>query len=310
MEYRTLGKTGLQVSILGYGASPLGSVFRRVKDAAGIRTVHQAIDLGINYIDCSPYYGETVAETVLGQALQDIPRDRYYLATKVGRYGDDVFDFSAQRVTRSVDESLQRLGVDHIDIIQCHDIEFEKLDVIVNETLPALHRLKETGKVRFVGITGFPLKALEYVLERAELDTVLSYCHYTLNDTSLTALLPRLKKKNAGIVNASPLGMGLLTERGIPAWHPATPEIQQGCRKAVEFCRKMGTDIARVALQYAVANPEIHTTLVGTASPENLKRNVECIQEPIDREILLQVLSILEPIHNQSWESGLPENND
>src|ERR1051326_9023751 len=103
MEYHLLGKTGLQVSALGYGASPLGSVFREIEEAEGVRAVHTAIDLGINFINVSPYYRATRGETVLGKALRKIPRDRYLLATKVGRYGPDEFDFSAGRVGRSVE---------------------------------------------------------------------------------------------------------------------------------------------------------------------------------------------------------------
>src|SRR4051812_27890784 len=126
MQYRQLGQTDMQVSCLSYGASPLGSVFRSVNEDTGIRTVNTALDRGINFIDVSPYYGLTKAETVLGKALQGVPRERYFLATKVGRYGSTMqdFDFSAARVTRSVDESLARLSVGHVDIIQCHDIEF------------------------------------------------------------------------------------------------------------------------------------------------------------------------------------------
>src|ERR1041385_1323003 len=133
MKYRPCGPTGLQVSVLSYGASPLGSVFRPVDEAEGIRTVHTALDLGINFIDVSPYYGLTRAEEVLGRALATVPRDRYLLATKGGRYGESEFDFSAARVTASVEESLRRLGVEYVDLIQCHDIEFGDLDQVVNE---------------------------------------------------------------------------------------------------------------------------------------------------------------------------------
>src|SRR4051794_16572295 len=192
MIYRTLGKTGLRVSALSYGASPLGSVFRAIDEAEGIRTVHTALDLGINFIDVSPYYGLTRAETVLGRALARVARDRYFLATKVGRYGENEFDFSAARVTRSVEESLGRLGIDTIDLIQCHDIEFGDLNQVVEETLPALERLREAGKVRFIGITGYPLRIFREVLERRPVDTILSYCRYTLNDRSLEQMLPYL----------------------------------------------------------------------------------------------------------------------
>lgn len=309
MQYRPLGTTGLEVSSLGYGASPLGSVFRPVDEAEGIRTVHTAIDLGINFIDVAPYYGLTRAEEVLGRALASVPRNRYYLATKVGRYGAEEFDFSAERVTRSVDESLRRLGVEVIDLIQCHDIEFGSLDQVVEETLPALRRLREEGKVRFIGITGYPLRIFREVLERTEVDTVLSYCRYSLNDTSLEAVIPFLEAKGVGIISASPLSMGLLTERGAPDWHPAPEALRRACEEAAAHCRKRGTDIAQLALQFALANAHIACTLVGTGSPENLRKNVEWSAGPPDPELLAEVQAILLPMLNLTWPSGRPENN-
>jgi aryl-alcohol dehydrogenase-like predicted oxidoreductase len=309
MDYRQLGKTGLRVSALSYGASSLGGVFREIDEAEGIKTVHAALDLGINFIDVSPYYGLTRAEIVLGKALKGIPRDRYYLATKVGRYGRDQFDFSAERVTASVDESLARLGVDAIDLIQCHDIEFGSLDQIVEETLPALRKIQAQGKVRFVGITGLPLKVFGGVLERAEIDTILSYCRYELNDTSLAELIPVLQAKHIGIISASPLGMGLLTERGAPEWHPAPAEIREACARAAAYCRSQGVDIAQLAIQFSLSNPDIATTLVSTADPQNIIKNVKWLETPLDQALLAQVQAILAPIKNQTWPSGRPENN-
>jgi aryl-alcohol dehydrogenase-like predicted oxidoreductase len=309
MLYRALGNTGLEVSALSLGASSLGGVFREVHETEGMRTVHLAIDLGINFIDVSPYYGLTRAETVLGKALREIPRDRYYLATKVGRYGDAEFDFSARRVTASVDESLSRLNLEHIDVIQCHDVEFGDLDQVVHETIPALRLLQDRGKVRFVGVTGLPLKIFRYVLDHTEVDTVLSYCRYCLNDASLESLLPDLRERRVGVINASPLAMGLLSNRGAPAWHPASCEIRNACARATAFCRSQDADIARLAIQFSTSNPEIATTLVGTGSPANLARNVQWISEPPDPEMLSAVLRILEPVHNLTWPSGRPENN-
>jgi aryl-alcohol dehydrogenase-like predicted oxidoreductase len=309
MDYHQLGQTGLKVSVLSYGASSLGGVFHEIDEDEGIKTVHAALDLGINFIDVSPYYGLTKAETVLGKALKGIPRDRYYLATKVGRYGRDQFDFSAERVAASVDESLARLGVDAIDLIQCHDIEFGSLDQIVEETLPALRKIQAQGKVRFVGITGLPLKVFARVLERAELDTILSYCHYELNDTSLAELIPVLQAKHIGIISASPLGMGLLTERGAPEWHPAPAEIKEACAQAAAYCRRQGVDIAQLAIQFSLSNPDIATTLVSTANPQNIIKNVEWLETPLDQALLAQVQAILAPIKNQTWPSGRLENN-
>jgi L-galactose dehydrogenase len=313
MEYRALGKTGMKVSALSFGASSLGAVFHDIDESDGVRTVHVAVDHGINFIDVSPYYGATKAETVLGRALKDIARDKYFLATKVGQYGEGVFDFSAARVTRSVDESLARLHVDYLDLIQCHDIEFVKLDQIVNETLPALHKLRTTGKVRHVGITGLPLKIFAAVIDRVApgmVETILSFCHYELNDTSLESLVPYLKQRNIGIINASPTGMGLLTERGAPAWHPASDAIKAGCRKAVEFCKQRGINIVELAIQFSISHPDIATTLVGTANSKNMLDNIRYAEKPLDGEKLGLVLDVLKPIHNSNFTRGLEENRD
>jgi aryl-alcohol dehydrogenase-like predicted oxidoreductase len=179
----------------------------------------------------------------------------------------------------------------------------------VDETLPALRKLQAQGKARFVGITGLPLKAFRYVLERAEVDTVLSYCHYSLNDTALENLIPTLHQKQVGIVNASPLSMGLLSERGAPGWHPAAEEIRGACARAAAFCRAQGTDIAQLAVQFSVSNPNLATTLVGTANPQNMEKNARWADTPPDPALLAEVLRILAPIHNQTWLQGRPENN-
>lgn len=313
MIRRPLGRTGLDVSVLSFGASSLGGVFRATDDDESIRTVHAALDLGINFIDVSPYYGATRAERVLGRALRGVARDRYYLATKVGQYGEGEFDFSADRVTRSLDESCARLGVDYIDVLQCHDIEFASLDQIVNETLPALLELKRAGRIGHIGITGLPLRIFPAVIDRVGegvVETVLSFCHYELNDTSLESLLSYFAEKRVGVINASPTGMGLLTPRGVPAWHPAPPAMIEGARRAVEFCGSVGADIVKLAIQFSISHPGIATTLVGSANPENIRRNVAYAEEPVDAELLQRVLEILRPIHNHNFTRGRPENHD
>lgn len=308
MEYRTLGKTGWKVSVLGFGASPLGGVFGDITETEAALAVRTALDAGINFFDVAPFYGLTKAETVLGRALVGMPRDSYYLATKVGRYGADVFDFSAERVTRSVDESLSRLPTDHIDLIQCHDIEFGSLEQIVTETIPALRQLQTAGKVRAIGISGLPLAIYPYVLDRTDVDTILSYCHYTLSDTALTDLLPYLEEKQVGIINAAPLGMGLLSEAGPPAWHPAPDTLKSACARAAVHCRERGEDIARLALQFSLAEPRIATTLVGMGSAEQVKQNVASVEAPPDALLLAEIQEILAPFHNLTWPSGRPEN--
>ncbi|WP_322923430.1 aldo/keto reductase [Paenibacillus campi] len=305
MKYRKLGKTGLDVPVLSFGASSLGGVFRNTDDGESIRTVHTAIDAGMNYIDVSPYYGLTRAETVLGKALQSVPRDRYLLSSKAGRYGEHEFDFSSERILRSVDESLARLGTDYLDILFLHDVEFGDPLQIVEESVPALELLKQQGKIRYGGISGLPLSMFELLLPQIETDAILSYCHYALNDTSLLALLPLLESQQIGLVSASPLAMGLLSTRPVADWHPADEKLRRQCHEAALYCQQQGVEIAQLAMQFATAHEQIPTTLVSTANPDNIIRNVNWIEEPIDPELLEQVLRMLEPVHNETWASGL-----
>jgi L-galactose dehydrogenase len=310
MEYRELGETGMKVSALSFGASSLGGgIFRQVEESAALRTVATALDSGINFIDVSPFYGLTRAETVLGKGLHGVDRGSYYLATKVGRYGDTEFDFSASRVLASVDESLTRLGVEYVDIIQVHDIEYSDLKQVLEETIPALRRVQEAGKAKFIGVTGYPLAVFQSVLNHANVDTILSYNHYSLNDTTLLGLLPFIKEHGAGVINASPLSQGLLTIRGTPAWHPAPPEVRRICMKAAVHCKEEGSDLAKLAVQFSARNPQITTTLVGTADPDNLRRNLDWIEEPFNEALAAEVKQILSPIQDQTWVVGRPENN-
>ncbi|WP_160719594.1 aldo/keto reductase [Bacillus sp. USDA818B3_A] len=304
MKYRKLGNTGLEVSILSYGASSLGSVFRHIDEAEGIKTVHTAIDNGINLIDVSPYYGLTKAETVLGKAIREIPRDKFILSTKAGRYGENQFDFSKQRIMDSIEESLTRLQTDYVDILLLHDIEFGSINQIMEEGIPVLQQLKREGKIRFFGVSGLPLTIFDRVLNQTELDVILSYCHYSLNDTSLLSLIPLLKEKKTGLINASPLSMGLLSSKPVADWHPASEHIRTICKQAAEFCERNGSDLSKLAIQYSVQNEIIPTTLVSTASVENIKKNIKWTNETIDEELLNSVLDILAPIHNKSWPSG------
>ncbi|SDS32892.1 Predicted oxidoreductase [Paenibacillaceae bacterium GAS479] len=309
MKYRKLGQTGLDVSTLSFGASSLGSVFRNTDDGEAITTVHAAVDSGINLIDVSPYYGLTKAETVLGKAIQQIPRDRFLLSTKAGRYGADEFDFSAKRITASVEESLARLHTDYIDVLFLHDIEFVPANMIIEEAIPALQQLKEQGKIRYTGICGLPLELFEYMLPKVDVDAVISYCHYSLNDTSLLNLLPLLESKGIGLVNASPLSMGLLGTRGAPEWHPASPQLKAACKAAAEFCESHGEDIAKLAVQFSTSNELIPTTLVSTANPVNIVKNAMWTDEPINKELLKAVQELLAPVLNETWVSGRPEYN-
>lgn len=313
MIYRELGKTGLEVSIVGYGASPLGNEFGQIDLAEGVRAVHYAIEQGINYFDVSPYYGRTLAETRLGQALVGY-RDKIILATKVGRYDKALetgFDFSAKRIVSSVDESLSRLQTDCIDVFQLHDIEYGHKEQIISETLPAMHQLKQAGKVRFVGITGYPLHLLKDVAEAAEVDTILTYCRYNLMDTALDELLtPVAKRQGIGLINGSPLYMRLLTDKGAPDWHPAPKKVLEVGQQVAGFCRSRGVNIADLAMQFVLQHNYVATTLVGMSKVNHVDMNVKSVGVSPDPQLLAEVLELIKPVANVCWKEGRPENDD
>jgi aryl-alcohol dehydrogenase-like predicted oxidoreductase len=309
LPQRPLGNTGLNLSVISFGASSLGQEFRKIDLTEAIRSVHVALEAGMNFIDTSPFYGRGMSEVLLGIALREIPRDRYLLGSKLGRYDLAHFDFSARRVVESVDISLHRMGVDHLDICLCHDIEFVEMAQIVEETIPALRKVQQQGKVRFIGISGYPMKIFKYVLDRTSLDVVLSYNQYTLQNNRLAGVVPYLKSKGVGVMNAGPFAARLLTNAALPKWHKEPENVKIACRRAADHCHARGVDIAKLALQFSAENPEITTTIAGSANPENVRKWAQWIQEPIDRALLNEVLEILAPVKNIGHLEGLPQNN-
>jgi aryl-alcohol dehydrogenase-like predicted oxidoreductase len=295
---------------LSFGASSLGQEFRSVDINDAMRAVHAALDVGMNFIDTSPFYGRGMSEVLLGVALRGIPRDRYLLGSKLGRYDAAHFDFSAMRVVESVDVSLHRMGVEYLDICLCHDIEFVDMAQIVEETLPALRKVQQQGKVRFVGVSGYPMKMFRYVLDRADLDVMLSYNHFTLQNTMLGDLVPYLKGKGVGIMNAAPFSARLLTNDPLPPWHKATPLVRETVRKAAEYCRSRDVDIAQMAVQFSIRHPDISTCITGSANPDRVRQWAKWAEQPIDEQLLSEVLAILQPVHNWFYIEGRPENND
>ena len=310
MQHRILGKTGLQLPVLGFGASSLGQEFRQITLDEAIRSVQVALDCGLNFIDTSPFYGRGMSEVLLGVALRGVPRDRYLLCTKLGRYDLAHFDFSARRVRESVDVSLHRLGVDHLDICLCHDIEFVEMQPIVDETLPALRKLRAQGKVRFIGVSGYPMKIFKFILEQTDLDVILSYNQYTLQNTRLAdELIPCLKLKGVGIMNAGPFGARLLTNAQLPKWHKEPDNVKAAALKAADHCARKGANIAKLALQFSIAHPDITTTIAGSATPENIRQWAQWAAEPLDQQLLAEVLEIFKPVKNLGHVEGLPKNN-
>ncbi len=310
MDYRILGKTDLKVSILGFGGAPLGNVYGTVDAREGERAVHLAIDRGINYFDVAPYYGETLAEERLGEALEG-RRDRVVLSSKCCRYGFDNFDFSAKSVERSIGESLRRLRTDHLDLLIIHDIEFGDRHQIIEETIPAAHRMRQAGKTRYVGISALPPKFLRSVASEAPVDVILSYAHCNLLVRDLDEVLrPITQERGIGLVNASALHLGILSDSGPQEWHLAPAPVKEAGRKIVELCRSHGATAAEVALRYSLAYPHVASTLVGIANPLQLEQNLRALDSRTDPDLLERIEAIARPVLNMTWPSGRPENQE
>jgi L-galactose dehydrogenase len=310
MERRLLGKTGLSLPILGFGASSLGQEFRSVTLDEALRSVRVALDSGLDFIDTSPFYGRGMSEVLLGIALRDVPRDSYTLCTKLGRYDLNHFDFRAHRVAESIDVSLHRLGTGHLDVVLCHDIEFVEMQQIVDETIPALNKAREQGKVRFIGFSGYPQKIFRFILDQMNVDCVLSYNQYTLQNTRFAdETIPYLKSKGVGVMNAGPFSARLLTNAPLPKWLKEPENVKAAARAAAAHCAKRGIDIAQLALQFACANTDITTTIAGSANPENIRRWAQWLQQPLDQQLLAEVLEIFKPVKNIGHVEGLPQNN-
>jgi len=307
---RSLGRTGLQVPILSFGASSLGQEFRSVTLDEALGSVKAALECGLNLIDTSPFYGRGMSEVLLGVALKSIPRDDYLLCTKLGRYSLEHFDFSAKRVAESVDVSLHRLGTDHLDIILCHDIEFVPMQQIVDETLPALRKARDQGKVRFIGFSGYPQKIFRFICDQADVDCVLNYNQYTLQNTRFAdETIPYLKAGGIGVMNAGPFSARLLTDAPLPHWLKEPEAVKAAAREAADLCRAHGSSIAKVALQFSLANRDIATTVAGSANPANVREWARWAAEPLDEELVRDVQAVFAPVKNIGHVEGLPENN-
>jgi len=309
MEYRRLGKTDMHVSSIGFGASPLGNVFDTTDEQDAIRAVHSAIDHGINFFDVAPFYGDTLAEQRLGKALLN-KRNDILLATKCCRYANGVFDFSYQRVMTSIDGSLERLQTDYVDLFQVHDIEFGDREQVLNEAIPAALAVKKQGKARYVGFSGLPVRYLAQIAREVEVDTVLSWGHYTLlNDEINDELVPLSKQKGFGLLNAAPLMQRILSDAPIPAWQNSPQPVKDLQPKLLDLCREYGVALSDVAIRFALDHPAIATTIIGMNAQRQVDQNVRVLDFTIPDGLLERIDALVAPVKNWMWFEGKPENN-
>jgi L-galactose dehydrogenase len=304
MQMRSLGRTGLEVSALGFGCGPLGGHFGPYDKATSVAAVRHAIDSGINFFDTSPFYSRS--EEVLGEALAGGYREKIILCTKAGRNGPKDFDFSPKAMLASLERSLTRLGTDHVDVWFAHDIEFAMdFKTVFTETAEAMRQAQRAGKCRFIGMTGYPPGLLARAIEDARVDVVLNYCHFSLtNSQLLSRLLPVAEKYGAGLVNASALMMGLFSRKGPPAWHSAPQPFKDACRAVVELCQRRGADAEVLALQYVLQQPRVPCTLVGMCSLAEVDTNLRALDMTINAGLLTDAQKLLAPFADIEWGSG------
>jgi L-galactose dehydrogenase len=310
LQKRRVGKTDMELTHLGFGASSIGAEFGQFDLNASLAAVRTAIEAGVNFIDTAAYYGRGMSEVLLGQILPHYPRESLIVSTKLGRYAPRHFDFSAKRVAESIDVSLERMRLDYLDMVFCHDIEYGDIDQVLEETLPALRRQIDKGKVRYAGISGYPMRNFERVIPSGLIDVFITYNHYTLQNDMALRLLPLAEKHGVGVINAAPFSARLLTTLPLPPWHKATPEVRRIAAAAAEHCSKRGTCIEKLALQFSLQHPGFSSCLVGSAIPAEIQQWLQWLSEPMDSDLLDEVRAILRPIHNWYYIEGRPENND
>ncbi len=276
---RRLGRNGPEVSLLGLGGAGFGGSYGVVSDDEAIDTVRRAIAGGITYIDTSPLYGES--ERRLGLALRGVPRDRVALSTKTGTRPGSRGDYSAAATYASVSESLRLLGTDYIDLLLVHDPPDLRQALAPGGAVEALEDLKRQGVVRAIGL-GVRDHALhrEAILS-GRIDAVLTYLDYTLlRATAADTILPLAAAHHIGVVNGSPLAMGLLSgdpdrhARGAPAWAAPSPAELERARRLWRWARARGLDLQALALQVSLREPRIGATIVGAKTAAEVEGNI------------------------------------
>ncbi|MEW9519750.1 aldo/keto reductase [Streptomyces tubercidicus] len=303
MKYSTLGTTGLKVSRLGLGTTTFMGIFARRSPDESVRVLQRGLEAGITLVDTAPSYGEGLAEEWVGRALRG-RRDDVVLTTKAGSYAPETFDFSPARIRSGLEDSLRRLGTDHVDVLFAHDIEYGSPEQILGDVLPLLKQLRDEGKTRAIGVSGLLLEPLGAAVEQAAVDVVQTYCRYGLHDQSLVGPATGWRARGVATILGSPVAMGLLTQAGAPDWHPAHPALRAAARTAAALCAGQGTDLASLAMRYALACPQLDAVLTGAGDPDHLDRNLLAVEAPPDPELLAAVLACFAEVSQRTWPSG------
>ena len=314
-----IGRTGLSVTRLGFGAASIGGVFDLVDDRDGLATIDHGWDVGIRYFDVAPLYGYGTAERRLGRVLGGHRRDEFVLSTKVGKlvrridevepgadvdrdaFGDRrdadpnadsgyrvVFDFSRDGILRSVEESLRRLGLDRIDILYLHDPD-EHWEAAIGEAYPALHRLREEGVVRAIGAGMNQSAMLARFAREGDFDVFLLAGRYTLLDQdALSELLPTCLERNVAIVIGGVMNSGILAAPGQDGrfnYKPAPPAIVERARLLAAACARHDVPLKAAAIQFPLAHPAVVSVVAGAGRIEHLDDYPESMRRHIPAEL-------------------------
>ena len=306
MNRRRIGRTGVHVTELGFGSAPIGNLYAAVDDEQAMATVDAAWEAGIRYFDTAPHYGLGLAEQRLGQALASRPRAEYVISTKVGRLlvpndhprGTDLdaqfavpdtlrrqLDYSPAGVRRSLEDSLTRLCVDHVDIVLVHDPDLHVPQVIA-ETVPELLRMRDEGLVSAVGVGMNYWQPLAEIVDRWDVDAVMLAGRWTLLDRSGEPLLQRCAERDVSLLAAAPFNSGILA-RSEPCeddtfdYAPVTEPVLRRARELAALCRAAGIEPAHAALRFPLRRPEVASVVAGMASPDEVRLGARRVDEPI-----------------------------
>jgi D-threo-aldose 1-dehydrogenase len=299
---RALGSSGLTVSALSLGCGPLGHMFELVGDDQAIATVDTAYDTGIRYFDTAPLYGVGTSERRAGVALASRPRDSFVLSTKVGCLLEPADeppspglphlqvrrDYSGDGVRRSIEDSLDRLGLDRVDVVHVHDPD-NFMDQALDGAFPALRALRDEGTIGAVSAGMNHAAPLARFVREAGVDCVLLAGRYTLLDTSaLEELLPLCAERNVGYIAAGVINSGILADPVDDApffYTPASPELLAKARALQGVCRRHGVELLDAALQFPTGHAAVSTVLIGSRSPDEIRANTAAFEQPIPSDV-------------------------
>jgi D-threo-aldose 1-dehydrogenase len=300
-----LGRTAVEVTALGFGGGPLGGMYRPLDDATAAETMDAAWSGGIRFFDTAPHYGIGHSERRFGMALREHPRDEFTLSTKVGRLlipqepqgqKDEAFevpasyrrvwDWSRDGVRRSLEESLERIGIDHADIVLLHDPEFH-WEQALRDAYPVLAELRHSGVIGAIGAGMNRPDLLTQLVRETDVDVVMTAGRYTLlNQEALDDLLPACMERGVSVLAAAPFNSGVLSSAR-PAddarfeYAVAPPGVIERARRIADVCEQFGVTLPQAALQFALRHPAVASVVVGMDSPEQVRSNVAALEAAI-----------------------------